>query len=156
MRCPSAKTAPGPAKIWFWPLRALPVCLRCGRLRPNRSAGHLSIFTRKAPPLYRTRTRPKIWPLHGSIKKQPSPFCGITLAVQQLVRTQTGAPGLAGCPLLQARRLRALAFRRPTRKPSTFKTSSPHSPASSGAFIIKCFLIGGQNIALAKEAKTAF
>ena len=74
LRCPSAKTAPGPAKIWFWPLRALPVCLRCGRLSPNRSAGHLSVFTRKAPPLYRTRTRPKIWPLHGSIKKQISPF----------------------------------------------------------------------------------
>ena len=156
MRCPSAKTAPGPAKIWFWPLRALPVCLRCGRLRPNRSAGHLSIFTRKAPPLYRTRTRPKIWPLHGSIKKQPSPFCGITLAVQQLVRTQTGAPGLpvASCFRPGGYALWPSAWL--TRKSSAFKTSSPHSPASSGAFIIKCFLIGGQNIALAKEAKTAF
>jgi len=77
------------------------------------------------------------------------------LAVQQLVRVQTGAPGLAGCLLLQARRLRALAFRRPTRKPSASKPSNPHSPASSGAFITKSFLIGGQNIALAKEAKTA-
>jgi len=73
------------------------------------------------------------------------------LAVQQLVRVQTGAPGLAGCLLLQARRLRALAFRRP----SASKPSNPHSPASSGAFITKSFLIGGQNIALAKEAKTA-
>ena len=155
MRCPSAKTAPGPAKIWFWTLRALPVCLRCGRLRPNRSAGLLSVFTRKAPPLYRTRTRPKIWPLHGSIKKQISPFCGITLAVQQLVRVQTDTPGFAGCLLLQASRLRALAFHRPTRKPSASKPSSPHSPGSSGAFIIKGFLICGQNFALAKEAKTA-